>query len=124
MFHINWIEVFEISDSITILRSGQNVYKCPAKEMTEEKFTYYMTGRNIDTTDVKEVKDFSKSDKVLEVKNLSAKGFEHVALIYMQAKSLVLPDSLVQAAPNSVLLYLECLNLRMEVLVFLEKRFI
>ena len=23
-------EVFEISDSITILRSGQNVYKCPA----------------------------------------------------------------------------------------------
>ena len=65
-------EVFEISDSITILRSGQNVYKCPAKEMTEEKFTYYMTGRNIDTTDVKEVKDFSKSDKVLEVKNLSA----------------------------------------------------
>ena len=30
-------EVFEISDSITILRSGQNVYKCPAKEMTEEK---------------------------------------------------------------------------------------
>lgn len=72
-------EVFEISDSITILRSGQNVYKCPAKEMTEEKFTYYMTGRNIDTTDVKEVKDFSKSDKVLEVKNLSAKGFEHVS---------------------------------------------
>ena len=61
-------EVFEISDSITILRSGQNVYKCPAKEMTEEKFTYYMTGRNIDTTDVKEVKDFSKSDKVLEVR--------------------------------------------------------
>ena len=47
--------------------------------MTEEKFTYYMTGRNIDTTDVKEVKDFSKSDKVLEVKNLSAKGFEHVS---------------------------------------------
>lgn len=38
-----------------------------------------MTGRNIDTTDVKEVKDFSKSDKVLEVKNLSAKGFEHVS---------------------------------------------
>lgn len=72
-------EVFEISDSITILRSGQNVYKCPAKEMTEEKFTYYMTGRNIDITDVKEVKDFSKSEKVLEVKNLSAKGFESVS---------------------------------------------
>ena len=28
---------------------------------------------------VKEVKDFSKSDKVLEVKNLSAKGFESVS---------------------------------------------
>ena len=51
-------EVFEISDSITILRSGQNVHHCPASEMTEEKFTYYMTGRNIDTSAVKEVKDF------------------------------------------------------------------
>ena len=72
-------EVFEISDSITILRSGQNVYHCPASEMTEEKFTYYMTGRNIDTSEVKEVKDFSKAEKVLEVKDLSAKGFEHVS---------------------------------------------
>lgn len=79
MFSHKLDEVFEISDSITILRSGQNVYKCPAKEMTEEKFTYYMTGRNIDITDVKEVKDFSKSEKVLEVKNLSAKGFESVS---------------------------------------------
>lgn len=71
-------EVFEISDSITILRSGQNVYHCPASEMTEEKFTYYMTGRNIDTSEKKEVKDFSETEKVLEVKDLSAKGFEHI----------------------------------------------
>ena len=30
--------------------------------MTEEKFTYYMTGRNIDAYEGKEVKDFSKAE--------------------------------------------------------------
>lgn len=72
-------EVFEISDSITILRSGQNVYACPAKEMTEEKFTYYMTGRNLDMTEKKEKGNFGDAKKVLEVRDLSANGFEHVS---------------------------------------------
>lgn len=92
--------------------------------MTEEKFTYYMTGRNIDITDVREVKDFSKSEKVLEVKNLSAKGFESVSFDLHAGEILGIAGQLGSAAPNSVLLYLECLNLRMEVLVFLEKQFI
>lgn len=71
-------EVFEISDSITILRNGQNVHRCLVSEMTEEKFTYYMTGRSIDTSHIKETKDLSKAEKVLEVTDLSAEGFEHV----------------------------------------------
>lgn len=72
-------EVFEISDRITILRNGENVYESSIKDTTEEKFTYYMTGREIDTTDTKEEKDFSKSEKVLEVRNLSARGFKNIS---------------------------------------------
>ncbi|ETT13827.1 hypothetical protein HMPREF1497_2363, partial [Fusobacterium sp. CM21] len=51
---------------------------CLVSEMTEEKFTYYMTGRSIDTSHIKETKDLSKAEKVLEVTDLSAEGFEHV----------------------------------------------
>lgn len=72
-------EVFEISDSITVLRSGENVHSCPASQMTEEKFTYYMTGRNIDTSSVKEAKDFSKQEDILSVSKLSAPGFDEVS---------------------------------------------
>lgn len=72
-------EVFEISDSITVLRSGENVISCPVDEMNEEKFAYYMTGRNFETNQVKEKKDFAESELVLDVKNLSAEGFEDVS---------------------------------------------
>ena len=72
-------EVFEISEHITVLRSGENVYDCPTSEMTEEKFTYYMTGRNFNTALKKEGKDFSKEKPILEVENLSAPGFENVS---------------------------------------------
>lgn len=72
-------EVFEISDSITILRNGENVISCPTKEMTEEKFAYYMTGRHFDTQIKKEVNEESYGNVVLEARNLTAPGFEDVS---------------------------------------------
>ncbi len=72
-------EVFEISDSITILRSGENVISCPTSEMTEEKFAYYMTGRHFDTQMEKVHNKDQIGDVVLEAKNLSAPGFENVS---------------------------------------------
>lgn len=71
-------EVFEISDSITILRNGENVITCDTKDMTEEKFAYYMTGRKfeIEANEKKEEKKLGKV--VLEAKDLSAPGFENV----------------------------------------------
>lgn len=72
-------EVFEISEHITVLRSGENVYDCPTSEMTQEKFTYYMTGRNFDSSLKKVGKDFSKEKPILEVESLSAPGFEDVS---------------------------------------------
>lgn len=72
-------EVFEISDSITILRNGENVISCPTKEMTEDKFAYYMTGRHFDKQVKKEVKEDSYGDVVLETQDLAAMGFEGVS---------------------------------------------
>ena len=71
-------EVFEISDSITVLRSGENVISCPATEMTEDKFTYYMTGRHFENESSTLPKEISK-EIILEAQNLSAKGFEDVS---------------------------------------------
>ena len=73
-------EVFEISDSITILRSGENVISCSASEMDEEKFAYYMTGRHFDNQDLAKRKDQEKfGETVLEAENLCAPGFENVS---------------------------------------------
>lgn len=71
-------EVFEISDSITVLRSGENVISCSASEMTEDKFTYYMTGRHFENESSTLPKEISK-EVILEAQNLSAKGFEDVS---------------------------------------------
>ena len=72
-------EVFEISDSITILRSGENVISCPAPEMTEEKFAYYMTGRHFDNQELADNKKRTYGEEVLSVENLSAPGFEDIS---------------------------------------------
>lgn len=72
-------EVFEISDSITILRSGGNVISCPASEMTEEKFAYYMTGRHFDNQELADNKKRTYGEEVLSVENLSAPGFEDIS---------------------------------------------
>ena len=40
-------EVFEIADRFTVFRSGQLIVSDDAANVTNEKFIYYMTGRNI-----------------------------------------------------------------------------
>ncbi|MCP1102692.1 simple sugar transport system ATP-binding protein [Aequitasia blattaphilus] len=70
-------EVFELSDSITILRNGENVISCATSEMTEEKFAYYMTGRQFEKHE--KVVNKRNDEVVLEVKELSAPGFEDVS---------------------------------------------
>lgn len=72
-------EVFEISDTITILRNGENVISCPASEMTEEKFAYYMTGRHFETTENIAKMEKNIGETILKVENLSAPGFENVS---------------------------------------------
>ena len=70
-------EVFEISDRITVLRNGENVITCPTSEIDEDKFAFYMTGRHFDKQEETQKKPIG--DVALEVKDLSARGFENVS---------------------------------------------
>ena len=71
-------EVFEIAERFTIFRSGRNVAEGSTKELNQDKFTYYMTGREIVT------QRFSYQEKdaptVLEIKDLCLEnGFQDVS---------------------------------------------
>ena len=71
-------EVFEIAERFTIFRSGHNAAEGNTKELDQDKFTYYMTGREI----VAKRFSYEENDAptVLEVKNLSLKnGFKDVS---------------------------------------------
>ncbi len=52
---------------------------CPASEMTEEKFAYYMTGRHFDNQELADNKKRTYGEEVLSVENLSAPGFEDIS---------------------------------------------
>ena len=52
---------------------------CPMKEMTEEKFTFHMTGRHFDTARARKNMKKNIGERVLEVRNLSAPGFADVS---------------------------------------------
>lgn len=41
-------EVFEIADTVTVLRDGQKVGDYPANELDEDKLTYLMSGQNLE----------------------------------------------------------------------------
>lgn len=74
-------EMYEISDSITIMRSGQNVYSGPMNTLTEDDFTHYMTGRDFDNVDDKHAEERIQKNAIpaLEVEDLSGPGFSHVS---------------------------------------------
>ncbi len=74
-------EMYEISDSITIMRSGQNVYSGPMATLTEDQFTHYMTGRDFDNVDDKHAEERIRRNAVpaLEIQDLSGSGFAHVS---------------------------------------------
>lgn len=71
-------EVFEIAERYTIFRSGKNVASGNASELTREKFTYYMTGREIEEVPF-EYAEEQNAMTIMEVRNLSLKnGFKNI----------------------------------------------
>lgn len=78
-------EVFEIAERYTIFRSGKNVAAGNTKELDQNKFTYYMTGREIVSKHYEYTKE--EASTVLEVKNLSLKnGFQDVSFHLKQGE--------------------------------------
>lgn len=72
-------EVFEIAERFTVFRNGKNVASGATKELDQNKFTYYMTGREIKEEPYVYIEK-ENSKTILEVKNLSLKnGFEDVS---------------------------------------------
>jgi simple sugar transport system ATP-binding protein len=70
-------EVFQISDSITVIRDGNKIGDFTSDELNPKSLSYYMTGREIGYKRYKKTND--DSSNILEVKNLSKKGmFEDI----------------------------------------------
>ena len=71
-------EVFEIAERFTIFRSGRNVAEGSTKELNQDKFTYYMTGREIVTQRFSY--DVEDAPTVLEIRDLCLEnGFKNVS---------------------------------------------
>lgn len=71
-------EVFEIAERFTIFRNGKNVATGNTKDLDQDKFTFYMTGREI----VARRFEYTQvnAPTVLEVRNLSlANGFRDIS---------------------------------------------
>jgi simple sugar transport system ATP-binding protein len=70
-------EVLKISDSITVMRNGQNVYESKGERPSKEELIYYMTGKKLSEERFHYVKADDKP--LMEVKNYSLKGsFEDI----------------------------------------------
>ncbi len=65
-------EIFEISDTITVLRDGKYIDTRPAGEMDKKSLIAMMVGREINSMFPEPI--FQKGQEVLSVKNLSTKG--------------------------------------------------
>ena len=66
-------EVFEISERFTIIRSGEKIITGNTADLSDKKFTYYMTGREFE--DLSFTPKNVSEDPVLEVQNLGLTGY-------------------------------------------------
>ncbi|MCI8550514.1 MAG: sugar ABC transporter ATP-binding protein [Lachnospiraceae bacterium] len=66
-------EVFEIAERFTILRNGKKIITIDKKELTREKFLYYMTGRTFQEVPY-EADSHKDKTPLLEVKGLTKKN--------------------------------------------------
>lgn len=65
-------EIFKISDTITILRDGKNIYSCLTKNISKKEIIQKMVGRSIDA-EFPERDYILNKELILEVKNLNRK---------------------------------------------------
>ena len=71
-------EIFEISDSFTVLRNGKFIVSGNIKDTTPEEVTKYMVGDTYSTTNMYEERKLGEI--VLKINGMSGKGFNDVDL--------------------------------------------
>jgi simple sugar transport system ATP-binding protein len=67
-------EIFEIAESVTIIRDGAKIGDYLAGELDNRRLTFLMTGQKIDDTAYRRDREKLSNDNLLEVKNLSRRG--------------------------------------------------
>ena len=65
-------EIFEISDSITVLRAGKKIISCDIAETDEEEVSEYMIGRKLNNNILTRNNDIKK-DNALKIEKISVK---------------------------------------------------
>lgn len=72
-------EVFEIADQFTVFRNGRHIVSDSARNIDNDQFIYYMTGRKIEQ-DYFDPKDVDYNRSLFRVENLCLKnGFENIS---------------------------------------------
>ena len=61
-------EIFELSDTITVMRDGEVIKTVPAKDITKNQLIYDMVGREL--TETYPVREVECGEKILEIKDL------------------------------------------------------
>jgi ribose transport system ATP-binding protein len=73
-------EIFEIADTVTVLKNGQKVVDKNIDGLNKEELIKYMTGKKSLTRFPKREDKRGEKKKVLELKNLSGSGFSNINL--------------------------------------------
>ncbi len=74
-------EVFDICDTVTVMRSGQSVADFDIEEVKEITLLSLMTGKEIETEDIQGVKDYieDKNEEImLSIRDMKLEGFHGV----------------------------------------------
>ncbi len=94
-------EIFEICDTVTILRDGEKVAEKPISEFTQKDIVEHMLGRKFDETYPKTAVDIGST--LFEIKNLSeANGAIHDVNLAVRAGEIVGVTGLVGAGKTEL----------------------
>lgn len=94
------VEVFEIGDTVTVLRDGENIATAKVEDVTMEQLITWMVGRELGEQFYKETVDIG--DIVLEAKNLTVTGQVKMSVFSsMKARFLESLDLLEQVEQSS-----------------------
>jgi len=94
-------ELFEICDSVTVLRDGEVIDTRPVDGITQQEIVEMMVGRSVDQTFPK--RDHVLGEELLRVENLRVKGGEQTVSFNLRAGEIIGFSGLVGAGRTETL---------------------